>query len=103
MNDYNILDRTKEFVENLGKKGFYIELDAEYSLPSKDGYIEPSTEVMQAAIEKYCASNNHELTYTRLSDPITFLLDGKDAYEAKPRLISRGFMREYVIHCVEFK
>ena len=32
MNDYNILDRTKEFVENLGKKGFYIELDAEYSL-----------------------------------------------------------------------
>lgn len=103
MNDYNLLERTEEFIENLSKKGFYIELEEGYALPSKDGYIEPSVEVMQAAIEKYCEINHHSLTYIRLQDPIIFMLDENDAYEATPRLINRGLMREYVVHCTEFK
>lgn len=104
MNDYNLVEKGKEFIDNIAKKGFIIDIDDAAALPTKDGFIPPSAEVMQAAIEKYCVENHHELKYIHLSDPIIFMLDGNETYEAKPELMSRGrFMREYAIHCVEFK
>lgn len=99
----NLREKTKEFIENMGKKSFMIYMEEGYSLPTKDGYIPPKTEDMQAAIEKYCIKNKHELTYIRLSDPIIFMLDGKEVYEARPLLMRSGFVPEYVVKCMEFK
>lgn len=103
MNEFNLVKMGKNFIENLGKKGFQIEIDDDAALPSKAGYIPPSTEVMQAAIEKYCQKNKHELTYIRLSDPIVFMIDGKESYVAEPELNRRGIVPEYVVKCTEFK
>ena len=48
--------------------------------------------------------NHYELKYIRLSDPIIFLLNGEEAYEAYPELRREGrFSNGYVVHCVEFK
>ena len=100
----DVKEKLKEMFDNRTKKGFIIDIDDATALPTKDGFIPPSTEVMQAAIEKYCSENHHELKYIRLSDPIIFMLDGEEAYEAYPELSGRNrFMKEYVVHCVEFK
>lgn len=99
----DVREKAKEFINNLGKKGFIIDIDDVSALPSKDGFIPPSTEAMQNAIEKYCKENKHEFTYIRLSDPIIFMLDGNEAYEAKPELMRRGIVPEYVVRCTEFK
>lgn len=93
----------KRLIRNFGKKGFLIEIDDEVALPSKNGYIPPSTEVIQDAIEKYCRENHHKLTYIRLADPIVFMIDDKEAYEAKPELFRRGIVPEFVVRCTEFK
>ena len=93
----------KRLIRNWGKKGFLIEIDDEVAFPSKNGYIPPSTEVMQTAIEKYCKENHHKLTYIRLADPIIFMIDDNEAYEATPELSRRGIVPEYVLHCTEFK
>ena len=86
------------------KKGFLIEIDDAVALPSKNGFIPPSAEVMQAAIEKYCEKNHHKLTYIRLEDPIVFMLDDKEAYEAKTKRMNHpGLFSVYVIKCTEFK
>ena len=93
----------KRLIRNWGKKGFLIEIDDEVAIVSKKGYIPPSTEVIQNAIEKYCKENHHKLTYIRLADPIIFMLDDDEAYEAKPELSRRGMVPEYVVRCTEFK
>lgn len=103
MNEFNLIEKGKEFIENLGKTGFIIDIEDSVALPSKDGYIPPSAEVMQNAIEKYCTKNKHELTYIRLRDPIIFMIDGRETYEAKPELMRRGIVPEYVVKCTEFK
>ena len=103
MQEFNLIEKGKQFIENLGKKGFLIEIDDAVALPSKNGFIPPSTEVMQAAIEKYCEKNHHKLTYIRLADPIIFMLDDDEAYEAKAELSRRGMVPEYVVRCTEFK
>lgn len=99
----DVREKAKEFINNLGKKGFIIDIEDAIAFPSKNGYIPPSAEVMQNAIETYCAKNKHELTYIRLSDPIVFMIDGKEAYEARPELMRRGIVPEYVVKCTEFK
>lgn len=103
MNEFNLMEKGKAFIQNLGKKGFIIDIDDVAALPTKEGYIPPNAEIMQNAIEKYCRQNKHELTYIRLADPIIFMLDGKEAYEARPELMRRGFAPEYVVKCTEFK
>lgn len=103
MQEYNLFEIGKRIIRNWGKKGFLIEIDDMVAFPSKDGYIPPSTEVMQATIEKYCEENHHKLTYIRLADPIVFLLDGKEAYEARAEVLRRGIVPEYVVRCTEFK
>lgn len=50
MNEFNLIEKGKEFIENLGKTGFIIDIEDSVALPSKDGYIPPSAEVMQNAI-----------------------------------------------------
>ena len=99
----DVREEIKKFVNNLGKKGFMIDIDDVSALPSKDGFIPPKTEDMQRAIEKYCAQNNHKLTYIRLEDPIVFMIDDEEAYEARPELMRRGIVPEYVVRCTEFK
>lgn len=38
------------------------------------------------------------------SDPIIFMLDGKEAYEVYPEFRRTGrFSNGYVVHCLEFK
>lgn len=104
MQEYNLIELGKRFMNNLGKKGFLIEIDDEVAIISKNGYIPPSTEVMQTAIEKYCEKNHHKLTYIRLADPIIFMIDDNEAYEAVPELFRRGtIVPEYVVRCTEFK
>ena len=99
----NVAERIRKMFLNRNKKGFIIDIDDAAALPTKKGFISPSDDIMMAAIEKYCAKNHHELKYIRLSNPIIFMIDGKEAYEAKPELHGGRFMNEYVIHCVEFK
>lgn len=103
MQEFNLIEKGKQFIQNIGKKGFIIEIEDSVALPSKNGYIPPSADVMQTAIEKYCENNHHKLTYIRLADPIVFMLDDTEAYEAKPELSRRGFVPEYVVRCTEFK
>ena len=104
MQDFNLIEKWKRLIRNWGKKGFLIEIDDTVALPSKNGYITPSTEVMQAAIEKYCEQNHHKLTYIRLADPIIFMLDDKEAYEATAEVVRYARMfPEYVVRCTEFK
>ena len=103
MQQFNLIEKGKQFIENLGKKGFMIEIEDVAALPSKNGFISPSPEIMQAAIEKYCEQNHHKLTYIRLADPIIFMLDDNEAYEARPELMRRGIFPEYVVRCTEFK
>jgi hypothetical protein len=90
----------KKKFENRNKKGFLIEIDDYRAKPTKDGFLPPSDEIMQAAIEKYCVENNYKFKYIRLSNPIVFLLDDNEAYEAYPELRGTG---RFVLHCVEFK
>ena len=100
----DIRDVIKKKLENFNKKGFLIEIDDYEVIINKHGFIPPSDEIMIDAIEKNCNKNHYDLKFIRLSDPIVFLLDGKDAYEAYPELRSTGrFSRGYVVHCVEFK
>lgn len=99
----DVREKIKEFVNNLGKKGFIIDMDEDVAKLTKTGYIPPSTELMQNAIEKYCVQNKHELTYIRLRDPIIFMIDGNEVYEARPELMRRGIVPEYVVRCTEFK
>jgi len=99
----DVREKVKEFIGNLDKKGFMIDIDDVSALPSKDGFVPPSTEAMQKAIEKYCAENKHKLTYIRLEDPIIFMIDDEEAYEARPELMRRGIVPEYVVRCTEFK
>ena len=94
----------KRKLRNFNKKGFLIDID-DYELKiTKHGFTPPSDDIMIDAIEKYCQKNHHELKFIRLSDPIVFLIDGKEAYEACPELSTRDtFSRTYLLHCVEFK
>lgn len=103
MQEFSLIESGKRFIQNLNKKGFIIDIDDSVALPSKNGYIPPSTEVMQDAIEKYCEKNHHKLTYIRLAEPILFMLDDDEAYEARPELMRRGIVPEYVVRCTEFK
>ena len=94
----------KKKINNFNKKGFLIEIDDYNIMINKNGYIPPNDDVVMAAIEKYCIENHHELKYIRLSNPIVFMLDGTEAYEAYPELRREGrFSNGYVVHCVEFK
>lgn len=103
MDEFNIIEIIKRSIRNWDKKGFLIEIDDGLAIVSKKGYIPPNPEVMQAAIEKYCEKNHHKLTYIRLADPIVFMIDDKEAYEARPELFRRGLVPEYVVRCTEFK
>ncbi len=96
----DIRKEIKKKIENRNKKGFLIDIDNYRAIPTKDGFIPPSDEIMQMAIEKYCIENHYELKYIRLSNPIIFLLDENEAYEAYPELRGTG---RFVVHCVEFK
>ena len=100
---FDLREKTKEFLNNIGKKGFIIDIDSDLAKLTKTGYIPPNTESMQNAIEKYCAQNKHELTYIRLSNPIIFMIDGNEVYEARPELMRRGIVPQYVVRCTEFK
>ena len=94
----------KRKISNLNKKGFLIDIDDYSVITNEHGFVPPSDDIMIDAIEKYCQKNHHELKFIRLSDPIVFMLDGKEAYEAYPEMMNRGrFSRGYVVHCVEFK
>ena len=103
MDEFNLIYIIKRTIRNWGKKGFLIEIEDEVATVSKNGYIPPSAEVMQTAIEKYCEKNHQKLTYIRLADPIVFMLDDKEAYEARPELFRQGLFPQYVIRCTEFK
>lgn len=102
-----MIDIRKELLrrfENRNKKGFIIEVDDYLALPSKQGFTPPSNDILIDAIEKYCRENHYELKFIRLSDPIIFMLDGDETYEAYPELYNVGrFANGYVLHCVEFK
>ena len=94
----------KKKLNNFNKKGFLIEIDDYEVITNKNGFIPPNDEIMISAIEKYCIQNRHDLQFIRLSDPIIFMLDGKEAYEAYPELRREGrFSNGYVVHCVEYK
>lgn len=100
----DIREEIKKRFENRNKKGFLIDIDDYSIITNERGFTPPSDDVMMAAIEKYCAENHYELKYIRLSDPIIFMLDGKEAYEAYPEFTRTGrFSNGYVVHCVEFK
>ena len=94
----------KKKLKNFNKKGFLIDIDDYEVLTNEKGFIPPNDGIMIAAIEKYCVQNKHDLQFIRLSDPIVFMLDGNEAYEAYPELRREGrFSNGYVVHCVEFK
>lgn len=94
----------KKKIENFNKKGFLIEIDGYEVITNKHGFIPPNEDIMIDAIEKYCEKNRHELKFIRLSNPIVFMLDGKETYEAYAELRREGrFSNGYVVHCVEFK
>ena len=94
----------KKKLNNFNKKGFLIEIDDYEVITNKNGFIPPNDEIMISVIEKYCIQNRHDLQFIRLSDPIIFMLDGKEAYEAYPELRREGrFSNGYVVHCVEYK
>lgn len=100
----DIREEIKKKFENRNKKGFLIDIDDYSIITNEHGFIPPSDDVMMDAIEKYCAENHYELKYIRISDPIIFMLDGKEAYEAYPELRRTGrFSNGYVVHCIEFK
>lgn len=100
----DVREAIKKKLQNFNKKGFLIEIDDYEVITNKHGFIPPSDEIMMDAIEKYCVANHYELKYIRLSDPIIFMLNGEEAYEAYPELRSTGrFSNGYVVHCVEFK
>ena len=104
---YNMIDVReviKRKISNFSKKGFLIDIDDYELVISKHGFVPPSDDIMIDAIEKYCRKNHHDLKFIRLSDPIIFMLDGKEAYEAYPELIRTGrFSNGYVVHCIEYK
>ena len=90
----------EKIVNKLTRKGFYIELEAENMFPNTKGFVCPDNYVMQAAIEKYCIENKHELIYLSKDNQIMIQLDGKETYTAE--LAKRnGRLRGYVIHCLE--
>lgn len=100
----DVREAIKKKLHDFNKKGFLIEIDDYEVITNKHGFIPPSNEIMMAAIEKYCVENHYELKYIRLNDPIVFLLNGEEAYEAYPELRREGrFSNGYVVHCVEFK
>ena len=100
----DIREVIKKRLNNFNKKGFLIDIDGYEIITNEKGFIPPNDEIIIDAIEKYCAENKYDLKFIRLSDPIVFLLDGDEAYEAYAELRSTGrFSRGYVVHCVEFK
>ena len=94
----------KRKIKDFNKKGFLIDIDDYEVIINEKGFIPPNNDIMITAIEKYCIQNKHELQFIRLGDPIIFMLDGNEAYEAYPELRRTGrFSNGYVLHCVEFK
>ena len=94
----------KKKLANFNKKGFLIEIDGYEVITSKHGFVPPTDDILMDAIEKYCQKNHHELKFIRLSEPIVFMIDNKECYEAYPELRREGrFSNGYVVHCVEFK
>lgn len=99
----NIQKKITDFMNDITKKGFYIELEDEYKLPSREGFVPPKPEVVQKAVENYCVENKHTFEYVSMENPVIFILDGKEVYIAEPVLFSRGFMREFCVKCTELK
>lgn len=77
-----------EFLKNLFKKTFYIDLE--------DALVYPSSQIICKYIQKYCIDNKHELEFRNTVTPVTFTLDGV-LYDATVKMARGG----YYIHCKE--
>ena len=89
----------KWFWKKFVRKGFSVELDAEYTFPfGKDsGKIDAA--VIRTAIEKYCASSGDRLEFLAGENPVTFRLNGKETYTARVWLGHSRLNRGYYIKC----
>ena len=90
-----------EGMESMFSKGFVIELEDRYSLPSDKNFTYPGAETVCAAIEKYGESNKEHIDFVSRDQPVIFWINHKEQYKAEIRMSMYGRGGYYCIHCLK--